>query len=153
MAGWKFCWRRWSTREEGWTVLVAVVSQWGPKLIVVKGFFGGGCWYGEAEWWCWQKKLGIGSFIEKINIGLVGLVGCAFIEVHWFTKYGANHNFGDYCWDQIFIWVNMIGSLSNLESRNRRKRGWFILLICLSWRRDSSWGGIHQIHGRIVYDT
>ena len=31
-------------------------------------------------------------------------------------------------------------SLPDSESGNGRRRGWFILLHCMSWKRDNSWG-------------
>ena len=43
-----------------------------------------------------ERHIGVGSFMERINIGLVSLVGCAFNEVHGVTRYGENHNLGDY---------------------------------------------------------
>ena len=43
-----------------------------------------------------EKYLRIRRFMEIINIGLVSLVGCAFNEVHGVTRYGENHNLGDY---------------------------------------------------------
>ena len=43
-----------------------------------------------------EKYLRIRRFMERINIGLVSLVGCAFNEVHGVTRYGENHNLGDY---------------------------------------------------------
>ena len=46
-----------------------------------------------------ERHLGIISFTERINLGLVIFVGCAINEVHSFTRNVANHNFGDYCWD------------------------------------------------------
>ena len=43
-----------------------------------------------------EKYLRIRRFMERINIGLVSLVGCAFNEVHGVTRHGENHNLGDY---------------------------------------------------------
>ena len=43
-----------------------------------------------------EKYISIGSFMERINIGLMSLVGRVFNELHGFTRYGTNHNFSDY---------------------------------------------------------
>ena len=40
-----------------------------------------------------EKYLRIRRFMERINIGLVSLVGCALNEVHGVTRDTANHNF------------------------------------------------------------
>ena len=40
-----------------------------------------------------------------------------------------------------------------LEIGENRERGWFILLHCLSWKIDSSWGVIRQVHIYLVCDT
>ena len=70
--------------------------------------------------------------------------------IHGVTSDGANHNFGDYLWDPGSIFFNMGYILTNLEIGNGRKRGWFTLRHCMSWKRDSSWGGICQVHVSIV---
>ena len=100
-----------------------------------------------------EKNLRIGRFAESINIGLVSLVGCAFHEVHGVTRYGANHDFGGYCWYPGTIWVNMSYRFPNLESGNSIIRGWSILIRCLSLKIDSSWGIICRVHVHIVYET
>ena len=43
-----------------------------------------------------EKYLRIRRFMERINIGLVSLIGCDFNEVHGVTRYGEHHNLGDY---------------------------------------------------------
>ena len=48
-----------------------------------------------------EKHTSIGRSTERINFGLVNLVGCVFYEVHGVTRYGTNNNFGDYHWDLI----------------------------------------------------
>ena len=46
----------------------------------------------------------------------------------------------------------MVDSFPNLDSGNGRKIGLFILLRCLSWKRDSSWGEILWFRVHIVCD-
>ena len=79
--------------------MVAGVFQWGPKPIVVTGFGGGHVCMERLNAAVGLKYLRIRRFMERINIGLVSLVGCTFNEVHGVTRDGANHNFGDNCWD------------------------------------------------------
>ena len=50
-----------------------------------------------------EKHLGIERFLERINIGLVSLVGCAFNEVHGVSRNVSNHHFGDDLWDPGYI--------------------------------------------------
>ena len=47
----------------------------------------------------------------------------------------------------------MSDSLTDLESGNWIKRGWFILINFLSCNRYDSWGGVIQVHGPLVCDT
>ena len=76
-------------------------------------------------------------FLERINLGLVILVGCALYEVYGVTKDVADHNFGYYLWDPGSIWVNMSNILPDLYNGNDRKKGCFILLCCLIREKDS----------------
>ena len=46
---------------------------------------------------------GLEGSLEKINIGLVSLVGCAFNEVHGITRDGENHNLVYYFWKPFSI--------------------------------------------------
>ena len=100
-----------------------------------------------------EKNLGIWRFTERINIGMVSLVGCDFNEVHGVTSYGANHNFGDNLWDLGSVWFNMSYSFPNLESEDGREGGWFVLLCCLGWKIDISWEKNCRVHGQLVCDT
>ena len=43
-----------------------------------------------------EKYLRIRRLMDRINIGLASFVGCVFNEVHGVTRYGENHNLGDY---------------------------------------------------------
>ena len=44
-----------------------------------------------------EKHLGIVGFTERINLGLVSLVGFSFNGVHGVARDIENHNFGNYC--------------------------------------------------------
>ena len=57
------------------------------------------------------------------------LVGCAFNELHWFTKDGSNGDFGDTCWYTRTVGINVCYGLAKLESGYGRERGGFVLLI------------------------
>ena len=54
-----------------------------------------------------EKHISIRRFTDRINIGLLSLVGCAFNEVHGVTRDSAKHNFGDYFWYTGSILFNM----------------------------------------------
>ena len=44
-------------------------------------------------------------------------------------------------------------SFPNVENCKIRKKGWIVLIHCLSWKRDSSWGGFFRVHVYLVRDT
>ena len=111
------------------------------------------CWNGETEWCCRWKNLGIWRFSERINLGLVSLVGCYLNELHGVTRDGENNNFGDNCWDPGSNCVNMSYSLPNLESGDVREGWGFILIWCIGGERDISWGKKRRVHVELVCDT
>ena len=124
----------------------------GTKANIFRRGFGGRVGMERPNGTVDEKHLSIGSFTNIINIGLVILFGCAFNEVHGVTRDGANYDFGDYFWDPGSILVSMSYRFPDLKTVNRINRSWFVLIICLSWKIESSWGEINRVHVNIVCD-
>ena len=83
----------------GLKVVVAGVCKWVPKPIVVVGVLWGRVGMKRTNGAVDEKYLGIRRFKDRINIGLVSLIGCYFNKVHGVTRDGANHNFSYYLWE------------------------------------------------------
>ena len=64
----------------------------GTKSNINHRFFGGCVGMERRNGAVDEKKLGIRGFMERINFGLVSLVGCNFNEIHGVTRDGAKQN-------------------------------------------------------------
>ena len=71
----------------------------GENPIVAAVYFGGYVGLEKLNGAVDEKHLRIRRFVDRINLGLVILVGCALYEVNGVTKDVADHNFGYYLWD------------------------------------------------------
>ena len=90
--------------------------------------------------------------MERINIFLVILVGCASNEVNGVTRDGVNHNFGHYFWNKGSVGVNISYRLIDLESGGSEDRVVFDILSCIGWKRYISCGSYFQVHVHLLYD-
>ena len=68
----------------------AGVWKWGTKPIVVAGVLG-------AVLVC--RGMMVLLMGKSWDMKVHGGVWCSFNEIHWVTRYGANHGFGDNFWD------------------------------------------------------